>query len=174
MRWSNELTYKNFTTDLRFGKEQKIRLYKKLQSLGMEVKDVSKIPEYQLQDIDMILKSNNKIITVEIKGDKRIAKNKNIFIEDIMERQTGDKDGWLHYCKCHILCYIDSYNDIAYLVNWRTLKKFILNEGVKSKYYRRFYNKIDDCWTGGYLMPLEFLRENDYIFRCIILKSEGE
>lgn len=165
---------RSFKYDLKYGKKFEMILYDKLKSLGVDVIDVSKDPKYQKYDIDMVLSINNKKLTMEIKADKRISKTRNIFVEDVMERKNGDKDGWLHYCRCDILCYVDDYNDIAYLVNWVKLRKFVLNEDESKKYYRRFYDKVDNCYAGGYLIPLKFLRENDYIFRCIILEKEKE
>jgi hypothetical protein len=162
---------RNFTTDLRYGKKFENIVFDKLRSVGLQVIDTSKNKEYQKYDIDAEIIINNKKYFMEIKADKRINSTKNIFVEDMMERQEGNKKGWLHYCRSDLLCYVDDINRIAYIVNWPRLKKFCTEQSVESKYYRRFWNKTDNCYGAGYLIPLEFLRENNYIFKCLILEE---
>lgn len=132
-------------------------LLKKLESIGLRI--VNKKTYF-------IMNIGDREYTMDIK-----FASKNVFVERYIENRNGTHNGWFKLCGARLICFIDDKNDIAYILDWAKLKKFLLKEGKDSKYYRRVYDKRFNGYKCGYLLSLEFLRENDYIFKCIILEE---
>lgn len=119
---------------------------------------------YMKKDIDFEVKNGSKFLySVEVKGDTRMAKTQNIFVEESMMRQSGRRNGWLYYCEADYLCFMDLNNYIFYLIKWPELKERILRGFWPLS---SFNNKIDKCEGYGYKVPVRDLFKMN-LLQCV-------
>ena len=152
---------RNFSSTLYDGDCGEELLKAFLEKKNFKVIDVRTNPEYQQKDIDFIISGDNvHFYTMEVKSDGKMCKTGNIFVEECMKRQIGDRKGWLYYCEADILCFIDIVNYYFYFIDWKKLKNKIL-----VGFWKRitFNNVIDKCTGLGYIIPVKELFDNKLI-----------
>jgi len=137
--------------------------YLKRQSHVKSVEDVQDAPEYQQQDIDLIVNyNNNNKQTIEVKIDSYYYKTQNLFWEEISCIETNSI-GCFMYSQANLFYYYFYPGDVLYNFNIHEARKwFIANKTrFKQKYIK---NKRYDgsLYTSvGRIIPRNiFLNEN--------------
>lgn len=129
---------------------------------GYSVQDCASDPEYQVRDIDFIASMEGyKTLAIEVKADKQMYKTGNILVEHGHIRPSvGKTRGWFLTCDADIICYIDTVQNIVYMINWRKLKPL-----VREDYNLMRFNNPHDIGTitQGYLIPTQYLRDKGFM-----------
>ncbi len=108
------------------GKEGEHLAKQWLESRGWRVEDVSNAPEYWGQDIDLLCRDDEEVISVEVKWDYNIGNTGNMFIETTTDIDEG-KVGWYGFCCADYIYYGDGKNKQFYVFRTEYLKEYIEN-----------------------------------------------
>lgn len=143
-----------FYADLERGElgESIVRDY--FDSVGVEVRDTSKEPEYQEQDVDMISADG---IKYEVKTDFLFHKTGNLALEDSVTYADGTKKSWLWTSEADRFIFVNPNDtrrlaaidaeDLRHLVMFESLKKVRKDEGYKViSLYLLPYEKYKDVF----------------------------
>lgn len=145
------MSNKNFKKTLQEGKKGEQEIITYFKGRNSSVIDVSDDKEFQKKDIDLLLQNQeNQKCSVEIKTDNRMSKTGNFFFEIGNDRETGYYDGWVKYCQADYICFFDNTKKKGYILDWEKTKA-ILKEKAE---YTCFCNRIDNCFTDAYLLPI--------------------
>lgn len=131
-----------------------------LRQRGHYVIDVSKMPEYQKQDIDFIVrdKANNEI-TLEIKGDKSLYRTGNILFEKYKEYGDYRSNGWLYRCKAQYLCVVDMRQNKGIILDFSLVSSLLEKHGTE----RSFTDWQDGSTDTVVLLPISAARRYNAI-----------
>lgn len=134
----------NFYSTLATAKLSEALVADFLSNRGWIVTDVSNDPNYQLQDIDIIIEQGDCRRTIEIKRDNCIAKTGNLILETITNARRHTK-GWFEITTAEYLFVHDTKNNVLLVAAISHLNQFI-DEHRKLAQYKFFKS-----WEGyGY------------------------
>lgn len=139
--------------------------------------DYKKIFYIKDTNIKMIAKTdeNRDDIIFKVIMDYGLFQSKKVFFEDIIEHIDHNSEGWIKDGEIDNVITIDVTNGIAYLIDKRKLDKIVfLDEQMKNKFYKRKCDRKRNINLYGFYIDLTFLRENDFIKKCYILKEKGD
>jgi len=138
-----------------------------MEELNNFIVDVRTVPEYQKQDIDFLVYTDDDILSFEIKTDEQfgLMRNKNyarFFIEDI-QNVNINSDGWFRCCAADVICIYDNINCVMYFMLMQDLREYI------NTYYGRDNKRVDyidsNSNSKGYGVYInkfyDWLRDND-------------
>ena len=92
-----------------------------LSTIGYEVEDVSANQEYFEPDIDLIAKTANETMYVEVKADSRMNGTGNAVVETVSNFATG-REGWYYKTKASHIFFVDVVANIIHCVRFEELK----------------------------------------------------
>lgn len=155
------ISYNSFQDCLKQGKLTEVLIGQYLVSKGLLVDDKSMDKQWQKLDVDfdIVNPKTKKHTKLEIKSDKCMHKTGNILLEDCNLRNWGKEIGWLHKCKADVLCVFDEVNKLAYFINWLALKEIAEQFNLI-----KFWNYKDKCDSKGFVVPIKYLMDNNFIF----------
>ena len=162
----------DFVNSIKVGEfgEQIIKKYLLQKDNILHITDVSKIPDFQKQDIDLVVDfRNGKRATIEIKTDTYTSGN--IFYETLSNKEYN-VPGCMEKSSADFLFYYFTKTNELYIINFRKYREwFHQNISLFSK--KEFYN-MDRSRTGkytsvGYTIPKSFLENNFSYYKKEIL-----
>ena len=137
--------------DLANGREGEQLVALALQNKGHNVMDVSEDREYQLRDIDFVLRKSDQTTTLEVKNDIRSCQTGNVFIETY-NRNNRQRNGigWYYYCEAEFLAFVQQKYAIAHIIS-----RYDLIQLAESGLYR----KRQSAEAEGYCIPVSALAD---------------
>lgn len=136
-------------------------VFSKLQESGLHPKKLSK------EEISVDTRIGRR--KIKLKYDRVILRNREILFDDPL----GDQNHTAIMHNEDILCYIDEENHIGYLIDWKKLFTCIRigNDRGEPKLKIKRVNKGYTYSEYGWAISMEELRNNNYIFKCLILED---
>jgi len=128
----------------------------------LEVKDVSKLEEYQTKDIDIILfKKNGEIKKIEVKADEKMHETGNFFLETV-SNHLKNTPGCFVYSEADEFYYYDMKLDILYIFNLNLAREWFDQNSHKFREVSASTNLKGSILyrTIGRIVPIDTFMDN--------------
>lgn len=123
---------------------------------GYTIIPVMDNPDYWYKDIDLLIKKDDIITSVQCKYDNYISNTRKIFAEEYTNLQQKH-DGWIKFVESDIIWYLDSVKMIAYVFKTADLKDYIANHPNLDKKQAKDFDRYGRLrkTSQGIMVPLE-------------------
>lgn len=131
-----------------------------LTAKNIEFIDVSELSEYYDKGDFLV---NGKY--VDVKADYQICQYHNIFLEDELKRQTGNRNGWWRNAEYDYLMFNSYGEQLMIFIDYKKLHQEF--DRLKKYYKSGLYNNNEKSYCNGYLISMELLWKKNIIRQVI-------